>query len=72
MVPVQTAGEFSASKRVGAATAEPAVRIPTVPATRTAVPAMSGLNLIIYSKVSAAKALPGCLAVEDRNIDNSA
>src|SRR5262245_2554775 len=60
MVPVQTAGAFSASKRVGAASAEPAVRMPTAPANRAAVTAMSGLNLIIFSKVSAAKAVPGC------------
>jgi hypothetical protein len=49
MVPVQTAGELSASKRVGAAAAGPAIRMPATPASRAAVPAMSGLNLIMLS-----------------------
>src|SRR5688572_21124964 len=50
MVPVQVAGEFSASKRVGAALAEPAMRKPAVAAASAEAPAMSGLNLIIFSK----------------------
>jgi hypothetical protein len=39
MVPVQTAGEVSASKRVGAAVAEPAARRPAAAASRAAEPA---------------------------------
>jgi len=55
MVPVQTAGAVSASKRVGAASAGPAVRMPAAATTTAAVvPTMSGLIFIMLSKGSCA------------------